>query len=58
MTLKARSEVILGLLILLVGVCHAQFTSNVQGIVQDPGANTFFGEARDLGIEENINLME
>ena len=29
-----------------------------QGIVQDPGANTFFGEARDPGIEENINLME
>ena len=30
----------------------------IQGIVQDPGANTFFGEARDPGIEENINLME
>lgn len=36
MTLKARLEVILGLLILCVGVCHAQFTSSVQGIVQDP----------------------
>src|SRR3954469_10185936 len=36
MTLKARLEVILGLLILLVGISHAQFTSNVQGVVQDP----------------------
>ena len=36
MTLKARLEVLLGLLILLVGISHAQFTSNVQGIVQDP----------------------
>src|SRR3954464_2290890 len=36
MTLKARLEVILGLLILFVGVCHGQFTSNVQGVVQDP----------------------
>jgi carboxypeptidase family protein len=36
MTLRTRSEVILGLLMLLVGMCHAQFTSNVQGIVQDP----------------------
>ena len=36
MTLKARLEFILGLMILFVGVCHAQFTSNVQGVVQDP----------------------
>src|SRR5438094_8591894 len=36
MTLNARLEVILGLLILLVGLGHAQFTSNVQGVVQDP----------------------
>jgi hypothetical protein len=36
MTLKTRLELISGLLILCVGICHAQFTSNVQGIVQDP----------------------
>jgi hypothetical protein len=30
----------------------------IQGIVDDPGANTFFGEVKEPGIEENINMME
>ncbi len=30
----------------------------IQGIVQDPGANTFFGEVRDPGTEGDISLMD
>lgn len=29
----------------------------IPGIVQDPGDNTFFGEVRDSGVEENIDWM-
>jgi hypothetical protein len=64
MNLRTRSEVILGLLMLFVGICHAQFTSNVQGIVQDPSgavvpkatvtiSNNGTGETRTATSEEN-----
>src|SRR5579885_76655 len=36
MTSRAKLQVILGLIIFSVNICHAQFTSNVQGVVQDP----------------------
>ena len=36
MTLKGRLQCLVGLLIFAVTLGHAQFTSNVQGVVQDP----------------------
>ncbi|MGH9514284.1 MAG: carboxypeptidase regulatory-like domain-containing protein [Terriglobales bacterium] len=67
MTLKTRSGVVLGLLMLLVGICQAQFTSNVQGIVQDPSGavvpkamvtitNNGTGTARTATTDENGNF--
>src|SRR3954471_11862325 len=67
MTLKARLEVILGLLILFVGVCHGQLTSNVQGVVQDPSGavvpkatvpitNNGTGRSRTATSDENGNF--
>ena len=64
MTLRTRLEVIFGLLMLFVGMCHAQFTSNVQGIVQDPSgavvpkatvtiSNNGTGETRTATSDEN-----
>lgn len=67
MTLKARLELIVGMLFLLMGVCQAQFTSNVQGIVQDPSGavvpkatvtitNNGTGAARTANSDENGNF--
>jgi hypothetical protein len=64
MTLRTRSEIIVGLLMLLAGMCHAQFTSNVQGIVQDPSgavvpkatvtiSNNGTGDTRTATSDEN-----
>ena len=36
MTSRARLQATLGLIVFSVSICHAQFTSNVQGVVQDP----------------------
>jgi len=67
MPLPARLRVVLGLTVLSVGICHAQFTSSVQGVVADPSGavvpkatvtvtNNATGASKSTSTDENGNF--